>query len=265
MSSHSPQPAEPLRGVRVLITRAAGDAAALRDQLQALGAEVVEAPAIEIRPPENPAALDVALRGLHSYDWLVCTSRIAVRCVIERLAALVMPPPSELKIAAVSGSTAAELRVAGLEPVCVAPDGTASGLAGALVARGIAGSSVLIPQGNLAREDLAARLRAAGARVDTVIAYRTAMPDLPDDVRRMLQGGRIDAALFASPSAVRNLVTALGEDVMILRCVRLVCMGPTTAEAVRALGLEPAEVAAERSNTGMIEALLRLQMGDRTV
>jgi uroporphyrinogen III methyltransferase / synthase len=264
MSSRSPLPAKPLRGATVLITRAAGDAGPLRERLQALGAEVVEAPAIEIRPPADPTQLDTALSRLNAYDWLAFTSRVAVRSVAERMAALDVEVPARLRVAAVGAATAEALRESGITVACVGDDGTAAGLARALRALGIGGASVLIPQGDLARDDLAVGLRSAGARVETVIAYRTVQPDLASGVRRMLQEGRIDAVLFASPSAARNLAASLGDDTSTLTRVRVVCIGPTTAEAVRELGLEPAAVAAERSNEGMIEALLRLQMGDRT-
>ncbi|MGH9606820.1 MAG: uroporphyrinogen-III synthase [Terracidiphilus sp.] len=54
----------PLTGRRILVTRAAHQAGKLSDGLRALGADPVEVPVLEIRPPESFAALDAALRRL---------------------------------------------------------------------------------------------------------------------------------------------------------------------------------------------------------
>ena len=78
----------PLAGKRVLVTRAAHQAAKLSEGLRALGAEPVEVPVIEIRPPLDLAPLDRALRTLNSYDWLILTSANTVHALAERAASL---------------------------------------------------------------------------------------------------------------------------------------------------------------------------------
>jgi len=47
----------------------------------------------------------------------------------------------------------------------------------------------------------------------------------------------VDAVAFASPSAVRSVVAALGERAPLLGRAALAAIGPTTAEAIRAAGL----------------------------
>ena len=51
----------PLSGWRILVTRASRQAMGLSQPLLELGAEVIEVPTIEIRPPQSFAALDQAL------------------------------------------------------------------------------------------------------------------------------------------------------------------------------------------------------------
>ena len=53
----------PLLGRRVLVTRAAHQAGKLSEGLRALGAEPVEVPVLEIRPPASFEPLDKALRN----------------------------------------------------------------------------------------------------------------------------------------------------------------------------------------------------------
>jgi hypothetical protein len=77
-----------LAGRRVLVTRALHQAGKLSEGLRALGAEPVEVPVLEIRPPASFEALDAALRQIDSYDWLILTSANAVRALDERAAEL---------------------------------------------------------------------------------------------------------------------------------------------------------------------------------
>ena len=72
----------------MLVTRAAHQAGKLSEGLRALGAEPVEVPVLEIRPPADFAPLDAALRSLGSYHWLILTSANTVRALAERAATL---------------------------------------------------------------------------------------------------------------------------------------------------------------------------------
>jgi uroporphyrinogen-III synthase len=105
----------PLAGKRVLVTRAAHQAGKLSEGLRALGAEPVEVPVLEIRPPANFDAMDAALRNLARYDWLILTSANTVRALAERATALgiALDQPARLKVAAVGEATAAAARKTG--------------------------------------------------------------------------------------------------------------------------------------------------------
>jgi uroporphyrinogen-III synthase len=113
----------PLAGRRILVTRAAHQAGKLSHALRVLGAEPVEVPVLEIRPPASYAPLDRALSQLGSYNWLVLTSANSVRALNERAAAIgaCLATPSSLKVAAIGEATAAAARDAGF-PVTVVPE-----------------------------------------------------------------------------------------------------------------------------------------------
>ena len=64
----------PLLGKRVLLTRPREQSAALSRLLSDMGALPVEVPMIEIRPPEDWAALDGALADAGRFDWIAFTS-----------------------------------------------------------------------------------------------------------------------------------------------------------------------------------------------
>ena len=54
----------PLFGKRIVVTRASEQADELASRLRALGADVIELPTIEIRPPADSAPLDRAIAEL---------------------------------------------------------------------------------------------------------------------------------------------------------------------------------------------------------
>ena len=79
----------PLTGLRVLVTRPAGQAASLSRLLVREGATPVEAPLIAIRTcDDDDGAIEGALRSLPEYDWLVFTSVNGVEVFFDRLSDL---------------------------------------------------------------------------------------------------------------------------------------------------------------------------------
>ncbi|GAC1474268.1 MAG: uroporphyrinogen-III synthase [Chloroflexota bacterium] len=250
----------PLRGARVLITRATDDAAPLRSRLEELGATVLLLPTIEILPPFDMEPLDRALRDLKRYGWIVFTSRYAVETVFRRMGALGLSqtlPPS-VRIAAVGPSTAVRLAERGYRDV-VAPrseNARARDLAEALCEVGVNGQRLLFPAADLARQELRQVLEDGGAEVHTVIAYRTATPIDPDrGLIDALCHGEIDVVAIASPSAIHNLAAMLEPDAWCLKRTGVACIGPTTAEAIRGLDIEP--IVSKTANIdGLVEAIV---------
>ena len=98
---------KPLVGERVLVTRAKDQAGSLAEELEALGATVIEIPFIEIRPPASYAALDATLNNIENYDWLILTSANGVEALFVRMAILGFGPEKllHLNIAAIGPAT----------------------------------------------------------------------------------------------------------------------------------------------------------------
>jgi len=264
MSAPLPPPVElPLRGVRVLVTRPWIEGERLRRSLRAAGALVLDLPTIAVGPPESYGPLDTALSTLSGYDWIVFTSRNAVKAVVERLAALGSPPvfPVTLWVAAVGPATAADLRRRGVYVDAVPESAAVNFLSGELQRRGVSGTRLLLPQGTLSGRELQDDLERSGASVDAVIAYQTVQPSALDgSVLDAVQRGEVDVVALASPSAAYNLAHILAPHggCAMLRDVCLVCIGPSTAAAVRDLHLRPACVAEQHTLDGLVQAIVNL-------
>ncbi|MHB8646636.1 MAG: uroporphyrinogen-III synthase [Thermomicrobiales bacterium] len=249
----------PLRGLHIVVTRPEGQAKALIARLEALGATVLHAPTIRVADPPSYTALDTALRHLPCYDWVVWTSANGVGRTFARLETLRLDPGllRQCQLAVIGGSTARALAAFGYDADLVPPQATAESLRDALIAAGVGGDSrILLPQAVLSRDVLSTGLRTVGAVVDVAPAYQTELnTDAADNVWQWLAAGRIDYALVTSPSTVRGLLALLGGDRETLRRIPLACIGPATADAVRALGVEPALVATEHTNDGLVAVL----------
>jgi uroporphyrinogen III methyltransferase/synthase len=229
----------PLAGVTVAVTRARPQGGALAGRLRALGASVVEAPAIRIEP------LPVELPDPRGYDLLVLTSPNGVRELFGHVRdARALAGPD---IAVVGPGTADALREHGVEPDLVPPRAVGEALAEMLAGRAYA--RALVARAETARDVVPDALRAAGTEVDVVALYRTVAQPLSPDARAAALGA--DWATFTSASAARFFHEAAGT----LDGPRLASIGPVTSAALRELGYEPDVEACDHTPEGLIAAL----------
>jgi uroporphyrinogen-III synthase len=243
-----------LAGRRILVTRAAHQAAALREALAERGAEVIACPVLRI----EAAAAAGDLPPLHRYRWLVVTSRNGVQHLQQLIedAGASWPDAADLRLAVVGPGTAAALADLGRRVDLVADPPTGEGLAAGLAALGLSpGTPVLRVRGDLAPPDIEDALAAAGAAVDTLTAYRTVTASPPADALAALQAGAIHAVTFFSPSAVAGLAPAVAAGDLPAR-VPAVCVGPVTAEAARQAGWRRVATAARPDAQAVADALV---------
>lgn len=248
----------PLFGKRVLVTRATDQASRLSRLLWEYGAEPVELPAIRIVPPEDSSVLDAAVERLDHYDWVIFTSVNGVDIFFDRVFALEKDARvfGRSRIAAIGTATADRLGEHGLRADFVPERFVAEEVLAGLVERGIAGKRALLPRAELARDVLPDGLRAAGAKVDVVVAYRTLPAEPSPEALRRVEAGEVDIVTFASSSTVRNLVSLLGERTELLERAFIACIGPVTARTAADLGLRVDLVAQEYSVPGLVGALV---------
>lgn len=248
-----------LHGLRVLVTRAAGRSDGLAARLRELGAEPLLHPTIAHTPPDDPAAFDAAIGRLEAgvYEWLLLTSVTAVEAVATALEGRAprLGGRVSLKIGAVGPATAAACRaLLGVEAAVVPERFLAEELA--LAMGDPTGRRVLLPNADLARPALEARLRAGGALVDRVVAYKTVPAPGGDELAGLLAAGSLDAILFTSGSTAAYFVQQIGpEGLARANSAAIGCIGPSTAAACRELGLAVAFEAEVNTEEGLVQAL----------
>ncbi len=235
----------PLFGRRVLVTRPASQAAPLLSAIRALGGEPVAIPTLEIEPPSDPLALEEALARLDDYEAVVFASTNAVEAfatAAKRQGVRV----DGVTAACIGERTARAAARIGVSVRAVPAVSVAEGLAEEILrVLPAAGRRLLVPRSEIARGALPRDLRSGGALVDDPVAYRAVAPEgNAEALRAELASGTLDALTFTSPSTVRNFLAMLDEPAREAagHCAR-VAIGPTTAAALEAAGLDAAAVA----------------------
>jgi uroporphyrinogen III methyltransferase / synthase len=256
--------ARPLFGKRVLITRPRDQAGEMIDRLTVLGAESIEAPMIRIVPPDDDEPLKQAASNAAAFDWIVFTSANAVEAFMTAL----LDGPRDIRALAgpqlctVGSGTAERLARHGVRVDLVPDEFRAEAVVAVLAQNGaVEGSRVLVPRADIGRDVIADGLRAAGAHVTDVVAYKTVLEDAQredgPDVYRMLLDQAIDVVTFTSPSAVRNFTEIYGaeETTDLLKNTIVAVIGPVTAEAAIQLGIPVSVVPIVSTIPALVDAI----------
>jgi uroporphyrinogen-III synthase len=251
-----------LSGRTILLTRDPEQSGHFVEEAQRLGAHVLGFPTIRIAPPVSWDQADRALANLVAYAALAFTSANAVRGFCDRCDQLGISVVRHggLALFAVGRRTAEEAKSRGLGVAAVPERFSAAELGSLVGTHGLKGKRLLLPQGNLAREELATCLRDLGVLVDTVEVYRTlsAAPEGAEGVWQKLAGRAIDVVVFASPSAAASFAVLYPAARLgpLSGVATVAVIGSTTAQAVRKLGWEPGIVARESTMAGMLSAIV---------
>jgi uroporphyrinogen III methyltransferase/synthase len=241
----------PLFGRSVVVTRAREQASELRRRLEALGAEVVELPAITIE------AVDFDVPDLDRYRWLVFTSANGVGAFFDRglaPAGLDARALAGRRVAAIGPGTAAALAERGVRADLLPERFVAESLLEAFPPSPTGDERVLLARAEQARDVLPAGLAERGYAVDVLPVYRTVTGSPDAAVLERVRRGDADAITFTSSSTVTNLCDQLGEVPAPQPLV--VSIGPVTSKTALERGLRVDVEAAEHTIEGLIDALL---------
>lgn len=254
-----------LHGRRVLVARSVEQSAETSDAFVDEGASVVEIPMLRIGEPSRPEALSLALRSLAAgrYDVVAFTSANAVRRTFAALRSLGLDARAfgRARVVAVGPETARALSEWGLTADAMAAEHRGLAVVDAIASLpelSLAGCSVLLPRAEVASPALPEGLRARGATVDDVPAYRTLGPtdEDRDRLRMAWSTGGLDAVLLTSGSTARGIAETLGDALLPLPPGLVIAsIGPSTSEVARALGMTVQVEASVYTVDGLRDAL----------
>src|SRR4051794_39332934 len=252
----------PLFGQTVVVTRTRQQASDLTQRLTDLGANVIEAPTIDLVPPTDWWGVDEALARIGEYDWVVFTSANGVRFAKERLLATGRDARAfgNAKIAVIGDATAAAVRSELCLNVDLCPDSfVAEALADAFAAANeVRERRYLLLRADIARPVLRERLIQDGAAAVNDIAIYETKPasSLPQPLLDALDAGEVTWVTFTSSSTARNFLALLGDERRgQLASVKIASIGPVTTAALQDLGLEPTVQADTYNLDGLVAAL----------
>ncbi|HEY3934025.1 MAG TPA: uroporphyrinogen-III synthase [Gemmatimonadales bacterium] len=242
-----------LRGRRILVTRAADDAASWVSRLAAAGALPIALPCLAVEPISDSDTRRRLIEALRDTEWLLLTSPRGARAAGQLLDGAELS--TAVSIGVVGPATARTARRVFSRVDLVAAEKTSAGLARELVrsrhaAVGSVAPRVVIAASTLARDAGAAILRTAGWDVTAIAVYRT-VPVPAVALRRDLVADGVEVIVLASPSAVTGLL----HQANVPASIRIITIGPTTSRAAIAAGLTVAGEAAEPTFEGIVEAI----------
>ena len=229
--------------LHLIVTRPAAQAAEWVREFTALGLQALAFPLIGIAPATDPTPLRAAWQALSSYRLVMFVSSNAVQHFFAA-AENGVAWSSNVLAGSTGPGTSAALRLAGVpaqqlvEPAADAGQFDSEALWAQLQALPWAGQRALVVRGEGGRDWLAETLRAQGAHVDFVTAYRRLAPLWDAAGQDLLAAACLKPAsylwLFSSSEAVARLRTlAPAADWSRSRAL---ASHPRVAQAARGLG-----------------------------
>ena len=229
-----------LAGLRVVLTRPAGQAGRLAELISAAGGEPILFPTLEILELADLGPFFGLIDRLETFDLAVFISANAVNKALALVRAR-RSWPAGLRVATVGRASERALRSHGFDTVIVPAQGADSEALLALPElQDVSGKRAVIFRGAGGRELLAQTLMARGANIEYAECYRRGRPQA--DVGPLLalcRGHEIDAFTATSGEALANLDEMLGKagrDCM--RSTPLFVSHQRIAAAARALGVQ---------------------------
>lgn len=189
-------------------------------------------PMIEIAPLKSYRKLQGYIKGIAKFDWIIFTSRFAVKHFFQQVINLKLDTRIfyAINFAAIGNSTANELLQYGIRADLIPRQSSTEGLLSEFKGYKIVKKYILLPQSNLADGKLAEGLIKKKAQVRICSVYRNKkVSGLP-----RLDLSLFDEIIFSSPSTIKNFISHYGKPP---KNIRIKAIGPTTHKEGRAHGM----------------------------
>ncbi|MDO5713018.1 MAG: uroporphyrinogen-III C-methyltransferase [Tissierellia bacterium] len=236
----------PLFGKRIVVTRARSQASKMVKSLEALGAEVLQAPTIEIQKI-NEEGLKEAIAHW-DYTHIVFHSVNGIRFFFDEfLKVRDLRDLAGIKCCVIGDSTAKLLKEYGIHPDIIPDRYVGEELIDAIRKDGMKDRKILLPHSKTTRETLLNEYESLG-KIHALPIYASVMPEqiteLPDEV---------DYILFMSSTTVKNFIEIYGKK--ILNQGKVISIGPITTDTLESEDILVYKEAAKATIKSMVECI----------
>jgi len=250
---------KPLFGKGVVITRPEKQADDLAKLLIKEGAKPIHFPTIKIVPPPSWRELDMAIKNLEDYDWLIFTSANGVAFFFERLFAKKkdIRDLKGIKICCIGPATAQQVVSRGIKVDLVPQKFISEGIMESFARTTLKGKKIILARAAEARDVLPEGLKKLGANVDVATAYVTVNSGKKkNELEALFEEGQVDVITFTSSSTVNNFIKIMGSNFKLPKGIKIACIGPVTAAAAKKAGFSVDIHQEEYTMEGLVGALI---------
>jgi uroporphyrinogen-III synthase len=231
---------KPLDQIKVLITRGKEGAGELSSLIEGKGGVPVAVPLLDFKTYDDPLETSF-IASIHTYQWIIFTSKNAVAFFLEKLNVHNINLPSlSANFAAVGTKTGKYCEMHGLSVTFVPDHFTGDDFVRQFISEERPSGKVLVPKGNLARNVIAVELNEAGVICDEWILYETILPrDSIEKLRGIIEADGVDILTFTSSSTVRHFMRVVESSALYekIRDLPAACIGPLTKKTAEECGL----------------------------
>jgi uroporphyrinogen-III synthase len=244
----------PLSGKTILNTREALQARKLSQMLEKLGGVVHEVPLLKISC-KNSNENKVFLQRLREFDWIFFTSANGVHCFFSLLSDCKMDLPA-IRIAVVGHKTEEALQQYGYQAELVPEVYDGENLVQEFLAKYEVHGKVLLVQGSRAREVISLGLNEAGIPYEAFVVYEnTYNEEAQEPLKSLLSTKNFDFITFTSPSSVEAFMLFQDGVLSLQTNPIFVCIGKSTEDRARELGLTNTISPSVYTIEGMVQAM----------
>lgn len=245
----------------VIITRPQSESEILEHQIIRLGLNIFSYPSIIIRANELNESQKEALQQLHTFDWILFTSRNGVSFFMKALHDLNVDTAimKQKNIGAVGPKTADEIKKYHLQIQFISEQFTTEALGREI--QDIANKKILLPRSDLANPELTKQLQTKGAKVIDIPIYQT----IPFPKRDAIKNKELDKRMnnheilcltFTSPSTITGFMQNLNDDLKNrILTLPVFSIGPVTAAAAKKKGFTNIQIADIFTIEGLLSKL----------
>jgi uroporphyrinogen-III synthase len=234
----------PLKGKRVLITRAKSQVEEFVTKIENAGAIPITAPLLEIKANEaNSQEIQNALKNIKDFDCIVFTSTNGVTFFKEYLDKWEIPYSTlnHLIAASVGRKTSKQMESLGLTVSIIPEEYVAEKLTESISKHLPTKSRILVIRGNLSRPALVTGLKENGYDVTDLVIYETIHKiDEAEKLRNYVLHQKLDFITFTSSSTVDSFMKVLNQEELraSLKNVTFICIGPITNKTLMEYGFK---------------------------